>query len=185
MKKVLLSLAIAAMAACALTACSGNSENNSNGTDSATVDSVAQSPEEIPVKDLKELDCAHYNVKIPEGWRAGSRMVNSSCVIELPESPFTYAGLNFSHQTIDEFKADFEKRGYQAIDDVVVGDKTWVAFYKEKKEDKIQEVAAATPQGDGVVTARLHNGANQMDFAEAGEALKNSVKTIAENITLK
>ena len=185
MKKILLILAIAAMAICIPTACSSNSENNAQGADSTATDSVAKAPEEIPVKDLKELESDHYLAKVPEGWRAGSRVVNSSCVIELPESPFTYASLNFSTKNIDEFKADCEKNGYKAIDDVVVGDKTWVAFYKENKEEKEQQISAATPQADGIVTARLHNGANMMEFDEAREALKANFKTIAENITLK
>lgn len=185
MKKFLLGLAFAAMAICIPTACSSSSDNNAQGADSTATDSVAQAPEEIPVKELKELENDHYLAKVPEGWRAGSRMVNSSCVIELPESPFTYAALNFQHETVDEFKAKCEKNGFKAIDDVTVGDKTWVAFYKEDKAEKEQQISAATPQADGIVTARLHNGANMMEFDEAGEALKANFKTIAENITLK
>ena len=85
----------------------------------------------------------------------------------------------------DELTAEAEKDGWKAIDDITMGDKTWVAYYKENKSEKELMAKAATPQADGVVTARLLNGQNMMDFAEAGDVLKSSLKVIIENITLK
>lgn len=185
MKKISVIIATFTLAATFLPSCSGSADNNSSSSDSVVVDSSAIASEEIPIKELKELECDQYSVKVPEGWVAGSRMVNSSCVIELPESPFVSASLDYKTMSLDEYKTEAEKDGWKAIDDIVVGDKTWVAFYKEDKTEKEQNAKAATVYADGVVTARLQNGKNMMDFAEAGDVLKNSLKLIIENITLK
>lgn len=185
MKKFAFIIVAATLAASTLISCGGNTDKKAADSDSIAVDSASTAAEEIPIKELKELDCDHYIAKVPENWVAGSRMVNFSCVIELPESPFIFASLDYKYQTLDEFKAEAEKDGWKAIDDITMGDKTWVAYYKENKSEKEQMAKAATPQADGVVTARLQNGQNMMDFAEAGDVLKSSLKVIIENITLK
>lgn len=192
MKKTMMSIALAAMAAFALTACSGNSDNNgSEATDTTNVeqttetdDGEAKPAEEIPVKELKELECDAYHLNIPEGWRANSRMVNSSCNIGLPESPFSTAALNVSYNSLDEFKQKCEKiAGVTKLDDVTVGDKTFVLYYYEK--DGEQFLDAATAYGEKTLTVRSFNGANKMDKAEAKDALIAGVKKVLENVTIK
>ena len=104
MKKIFLSIAIAALATLGFTSC-GNAESTGEGTDTTAVEQAEQvNEEEIPIDSLKELQNDHYLIKIPEGCKANSRMVNNSCAMGFKESPFTSCSANFQTGTIDEFK---------------------------------------------------------------------------------
>ena len=189
MKKVLMSMAVAVMTAFAFTACTGNSENSNNGSDSTaveqtgeTIDSAAAQAE-IPIEELKELDCPAYHLNIADGWKASSRMVNNSCNIRKSGSPFTTVAFNTGYDTIDEFKQKCEKAGATKLDDVTLGDKTFALYFSVK--DKEEQIDAATAYGDKIITVRAYNGAHQMDPAQAKEAIIANITTAIQNMTIK
>ena len=189
MKKVIFSLAIAAMAAFALTSCTGNADT----TDGTCTDSVgteqqeAAEQAEVPVGEQTELACDKYVLKVPEGFKASSRMVNYSCNMGQQEAPFVTVAPNFQSNTTPEaFKAAVEKDNYTAIDDITVGNNTYNAFYWFNAEDNnCHHVKVATPQGDGVVTIHFFTGASQMEKDAAKEALMTAVQTVLNNMTIK
>lgn len=187
MKKTLFSIAIAAIAVMGFTACDGNGANTANENDNVkteeTQDSAAAEAQ-IPVKELKELECDDYHLTIPQGAVAGSRMVRSSCNINFKGEPYTYATLDVSHKTLDEFKSKLAEQGAKALDDIAVGDKTYTTFTYEKGNDTYVE--AATPIDDSrIMFVRLFNGANKMDKAEAFDILLKNAKATLENIKIK
>ena len=190
MKKTLFGIAVAAMAAFAFTACTGNSENNNDGTDSTateqtteTLDSAAVQAE-IPIKDLKELDCPAYHLNIADGWKAGSRMVNNSCNISKSGEPFTTVAFNTGYDSLDEFKQKCEKKGATKLDDVTLGDKTFTLYFSEK--DGEQQIDAATAHGDNkTITVRAYNGAHKMDSDKAKEAIIANITEAIQGMTIK
>lgn len=183
MKKNIMSIAIAAMIASSIVACTGTTETTNESNDSTATEQTE--PKEVKIEDQTELECDHYVLKVPENWKASSRMVNSSCVLNVKGSPFTTASANFQSSTsIDTYKADLEKNGAKALDPITSGDVTFVVYEKPDNDGKPM-IYAATPKGDGVMTLRLFNGAHMMDEAEAKDALMNNVKTIIEHVTLK
>lgn len=183
MKKTIFSIAIAAISSLALVSCTGTAEGNEQN-DSTKVEQTEEQAE-IPIKELKELECDDYLLKVPEGWQANSRMVNSSCVLGFMEAPFTTCSAN-AHQTtnLDSYKADIEKQGGKALEDITVGERTYVVYEKPDQDGK-PEIYLATARGEGIVTLRLFNGASQMEEAAAKEVLMNNVKTMVESITVK
>ena len=185
MRKSFFFFAIAVVTA-AMVSC-GNKTGEDEGTEveSDTLVEQAAPEQEVAIEDQTQLDCASYTIKVPEGWKARSRMVNSSCVIGYKEPPFTTASPNFDSMGIDAFKAELEKQGYQAMDDIAVNGKTYKVFYTDKTKDNTQVVYIAVPKGEGVVCVKLSEGAHKMDKLAAKEALLNHAKTIAHNITLK
>lgn len=190
MKKVIFSMAFVAIAAFTLMSCGdkNNAESNNDGSDSTKVentDSTAQQAE-VPIDQLTELQCDHYLLKIPEGFKANSRVVNSSCNIGLKEPPFVTAAFNVHSDDAAKFQADLEKQGYKAIDDFTAGDKTYKAFYMIKPDDNnCQHVYAITPKGEGVLSIHLFTGASKMEVPEAKEALMKAVQTVIDNLTIK
>lgn len=187
MKKTLFTIAIAAIAVLGFTACDGNSGNTANDNDNLkteeTVDSAATEAE-IPIKELKELECDEYHLTIPEGAVAASRMVRSSCNFDFKGEPYTYACPNVIHKTLEEFKSEMAEKGGKALDDITVGDKTYTVFTYEKGNDVYVE--AATPIDDSrMMFVRLFNGANKMDKAEAFDILLKNTKSTLENIRIK
>ena len=187
MKKILFSFAIAAVAMLGFTACDGNSENNANGDDKVTTEETVDSAAveaEIPIKELKSLECDDYVLTIPEGAVAASRMVRSSCNFDFKGEPYTYAAPNVVYQTLEEFKSEMAEKGGKALDDITVGDKTYTVYSYEKNDQ--QFVEAATPlDEDRMMFVRLFNGANKMDKAEAFDILVKNTKTTLENIKIK
>ncbi len=187
MKKTLFTIAIAAIAMLGFSACDGNSENNANGDDNVTTEETVDSAAveaEIPIKELKSLECNDYVLTIPEGAVASSRMVNSSCCFDFKGEPFTYAAPNVVYKTLEKFKSEMAERNGKALDDITVGDKTYTVFSYEKNNQ--QFVEAATPiDEDRMMFVRLFNGANKMDKAEAYDFLVKNTKTTLENIKIK
>lgn len=182
MKKVLFSIAIAAMATFTFTSCdssnAGSNDNNVEQQDSATAEEV-----EIPIKDLKELVCEKYVLTVPEGFKANSRMVNYSCNIGLQEAPFVTAAVNY--KDVIDFQKEVE-RDYKAIDDITAGDKTYQAYYwLDAENNNCHHVKAATPHGEGMVTVHFFTGASQMDKDAAKEELMKAVQNVLNNIALK
>ena len=187
MKKVIFSMAMLAMAAFTFVSCDtkGNAEGNNDGKDSANVEQTEEQ-KEVPVDQQTELECDHYLLKVPEGFKAGSRMVNSSCNMGLKEPPFVTAAPNFRSEDMAAFQADMEKNGCKAIDDFTAGDKTYKAFYMIKPDDNnCQHVYVATPQADGLVTIHFFTGASKMEVGEAKDALMKAVQTVIDNLTIK
>ena len=185
MRKLLFSFAIAVVSA-AMVSCS-NKTAQDEGTE-VKDDTLVEQPasgQEVAIEDQTELDCPNYTIKVPEGWKARSRMVNNSCVIGYKEPPFTTASPDFSSMGMDAFKAELEKQGFQSIDDITANGKTFNVFYTDKTKDNTQVVYIATPKGEGLVTVKLSDGAHKMDKLAAKEALLNHAKSIAQNITLK
>lgn len=187
MKKAIFSLAMLAMAALTLVACEpkGNAEGTNDAKDSANVEQTAEQ-KEVPVGEQTELECDHYLLKVPEDFKASSRMVNSSCNMGLQEAPFVTVAPNFRSDDLAIFQADLEKNGYKAIDDFTAGDKTYKAFYMfDAKDNNCHHVYVATPQADGIVTVHLFTGASMMEKDEAKDALMKAVQTVVDNLTIK
>ena len=190
MKKVFLSMAFAAMAVFTMMSCDPNGKANGGdeGKDSANVEqNDTTEQKEVPIGEQKELECAHYLLKVPDGFKASSRMVNSSCNMGLQEPPFVTVAPNFSGGTdLAAYQADAEKGGYKAIGDITGNGNTYKAFYLFVPEDnKCHHVKMATPQADGVVTIHMFTGASLMEKDEAKEALMKAVQTVADNMTIK
>ncbi|MBR5727468.1 MAG: hypothetical protein IKS64_02675 [Muribaculaceae bacterium] len=187
MKKILFSFAITAVAMLGFTACDGNSENNASGDDNVTTEETVDSAAveaEVPIKELKSLECKDYVLTIPEGAEASSRMVNSSCNFRFKGEPYTTAAPNVIYKTLDEFKSGMAEKNGKALDDITVGDKTYTVYSYEKNNE--QFVEAATPiDGDRMMFVRIFNGASKMDKAEAFDILVKNTKATLENIKIK
>ena len=184
MRNYLFSFAIAVVAV-AMVSCNGKSVQE-DAAEEDTTSVVQETPEqEVAIEDQTELDCPNYTIKVPEGWKARSRMVNSSCVIGYKEPPFTTASPNFNTMSMDTYKSELEKQGFTAVDDITANGTTYNVFYTDKTKNNTQMVCIATPKGEGLITVKLSDGAHKMDKLAAKEALLNHAKIIAQNITLK
>ena len=186
MKKTILSVAIAVVATALVTSCGNKSAENAEAKDSANVEQQAPQEEvEVKIEDQKELTCDDYTIKVPEGWKARSRMVNSSCTMGFKEPPFTSASPNYSsYTTIEKFKEMREKEGAKQIDNLEVNGNTFEVFYREMPNGQ-QCVSAVTPKGDGSMYVNFQTGAHKLDQAAAKDMLMAHVKTILENLTIK
>ena len=191
MKKTILSLTIATMGLWALTACTGNSDNNAQGSDTTatelTEEPKAEQPQaEIPIKDLTELECDQYLITIPQGCKASSRVVNSSCNMTFSGQPYTTAAASVQMKTLDEYKAACEKEGFKAIDDITVDGHTYIVMFKEDAEQGRHAVKAATPRDGGeLVCFNIFNGAHKMEPAEAKDVLMKHVQAMLQATKLK
>ena len=116
MKKVLFSFAVAVLAA-TMVSCGNKTAQNAEGQDSAAAEEQteqkAEEPQqEVKIEDQTEISSDIYTIKVPEGWKARSRMVSNSCVLGLKEPPFTTASPNYvSYIDLDRYKAAREKVG--------------------------------------------------------------------------
>ena len=169
MKKVFLSMVIAAAAAFSLSAQDANTDQNM-----------------VPIGEQTELACDKFVITVPEGFKATSRVVNNSCNMAQDEEPHITAAAYCSWRDAAAFKADLENDGYEAIDDITVGDITFQAYYwLDEKDRNCQHVRVATPKGDGTIAIHFFTGFNQMELDETREALMNAVQTVLENTTIK
>ena len=181
MKKALFSFAILAVAT-AMVSCGNKSAQNTENQDSVA---VAAEPEEVPVQDQKEIASDIYVIKVPEGWKARSRMVNNSCNLGLGEAPFTTAALNVEKsESLDKFKETRAKENCKALDNVTVNGREFVVYEGENQNGE-PFVAAATPMGEGHFRATLYSGACQMKKDEIKAALTANLQTILENVSFK
>ena len=187
MKKTFFSFAIAAVVAAAMASCGSKTANNGENQDSAAVENAAEAaPQaEVKIEDQKELTCDAYTLTVPDGWKATSRMVNSSCNMKLKQPPFTTAAPNtMSAMTPENFAAEREKENYTKLDDVTANGHTFSVFYKEGANDQ-QFIMSCTGRGDGLVTVKFMTGAHKLDKAEAKKILIENVKTVLEKLTIK
>ena len=186
MKKAIYSIAAAAFAAFFLTACGGDTTTSQASTASASTSTASSASQEVKIEDQKELTCDRYTIKVPEGWKARSRMVNSSCVIGYKEPPFTTASPNTTSEDIESYKKARLDEGSTAIDDITAGGKTFNVFFNDKQKDNTLAVAAATATDKGgTFYVTLRTGASQMSKDEAKEALMKNLKEILDAVTLK
>lgn len=191
MKKVTLSLLILATAV-TMMACGGKSANNAGETtidnakqtEQATVEEVS-APQEVKIEDQTELECDAYIIKVPDGWKARSRMVNSSCVMGLKQPPFTTASPNVvSYMTLDQYKAKREGEGSKAIDNITVNGHEFVVYENEGADEQLF-LGAATALDKGTLQVTLQTGAHKLTKDEAKAAINANMKTILENISIK
>lgn len=190
MKKINYIIAIASVAAMTLVSCNGNTETASaskaSGEEVSTEQTTdAEQPaEEVKIEDLKELTCDNYSIAIPEGWKASSKMVRSSCNMTLKENPHTTAMVNYTLQNAEDVAEFIGKRGGKPIDDITVGDKTYKVFESAKDGDRY-EYEAFVPQGEGFVTFRIMPGGTPMKGAELKEVLMKNLNDVINATTLK
>jgi len=195
MKKTNYIIAIAAVACIALVSCE-NKGNSSSESSSQSTDSIEQSDaqaseqteeqksepaKEVAIKDQKELSCDNYTITVPEGWEAGSRMVNSSCNMRMKSKPYASASLNFSHDKIEKLTENIQKNGGKAVEDMTVNGKTFKVFFNEAQ----MRYDLLVPQGDGFVTMFMQKGGTTMEGDELKEAIETNLKALLENLTLK
>lgn len=191
MKKINYIIAIASVAAMTLVSCKGVSESvsKSSGEEVSTEQTSDQATEgeeateEVKIEDLKELTCDNYTIAIPEGWKASSKMVRSSCNMTLKENPHSTAMVNYTLYSENDLAESIAKRGCKAIPDITVGDKTYKVFENEK--DGRYEYEAYVPQGDGFVTFRIMPGGTPMKGDELKEVMMKNLNDIINATTLK
>lgn len=148
--------------------------------------STAQAQDEQPqvrIEDQTELTCDKYTIQVPEGWTARSRMVGRSCAIGYNESPYTTASPNLSYNDIEGFKRSRLEDGYEALDDITIGDVTYSVFFIDNNGS--QKMTAATPCDDRAFEVTLLAGSNKMEPEELKEALLKNLNEILEAVTLK
>ena len=191
MKKINYIIAIASVAAITLVSCKGVSESvsKSSGEEVSTEQTSDQATEgeeateEVKIEDLKELTCDNYTIAIPEGWKASSKMVRSSCNMTLKENPHSTAMVNYTLYSENDLAESIAKRGCKAIPDITVGDKTYKVFENEK--DGRYEYEAYVPQGEGFVTFRIMPGGTPMKGDELKEVMMKNLNDIINATTLK
>lgn len=191
MKKINYIIAIASVAAMTLVSCKGVSESvsKSSGEEVSTEQTSDQATEgeeateEVKIEDLKELTCDNYTIAIPEGWKASSKMVRSSCNMTLKENPHSTAMVNYTLYSENDLAESIAKRGGKAIPDITVGDKTYKVFENEK--DGRYEYEAYVPQGEGFVTFRIMPGGTPMKGNELKEVMTKNLNDIINATTLK
>ena len=191
MKKINYIIAIASVAAMTLVSCKGVSESvsKSSGEEVSTEQTSDQATEgeeateEVKIEDLKELTCDNYTIAIPEGWKASSKMVRSSCNMTLKENPHSTAMVNYTLYSENDLAESIAKRGCKAIPDITVGDKTYKVFENEK--DGRYEFEAYVPQGEGFVTFRIMPGGTPMKGDELKEVMMKNLNDIINATTLK
>ncbi|MBR4921030.1 MAG: hypothetical protein IKZ62_06935 [Prevotella sp.] len=189
MKKVLFSFAVAVLAA-TMVSCGNKTAQNAEGQDSAAAEEQteqkAEEPQqEVKIEDQTEISSDIYTIKVPEGWKARSRMVSNSCVLGLKEPPFTTASPNYvSYIDLDRYKAEREKEGSKAIDNITVNGREYVVFENENKNGSLY-LGAATPMEKGTFQVKLSTGAHKLTKEEAKAAITANLKTILENVSFK
>lgn len=188
MKKINYLIAAAAVASMSLFSCTGNADNASakaSGSETASTEQAAegeQPAEEVKIEDQKELTCDDYTVTVPEGWKASSKMVRSSCNLTLKENPHSTAVLGYTLQNEADVIENLGKRECKAADDITVGDKTYKVYVKEGDRP---EVNAFVPKGEGFVTFRIMPGGTPMKGDELKDVLMKNLNDIINATALK
>ena len=180
MKKVIY-IAIAWVAALTFVSCNGNSDSTSSQKSDAT-SSTEKAEAEVKIEDQKELTCDNYTVVVPDGWKASSKMVRSSCNLTLKENPHSTAIINYTLQNEKDIAENLGKRECKAADDIKQGDKTYKVYVKEGDRP---EVNAFVPQGEGFVTFRIMPGGTPMKGDELKDVLMKNLNNIIAATTLK
>ena len=188
MKKIFSIFAIAALATMIMVSCetkkdSSKSASSSEEVASASEASASEAGEEVAIEDQKELTCDKYTLTVPEGWKASSRMVNSSCNLTLKENPHSTAMVNHTLYSENDLVEGIKKRGGKPINDITVNDNTYKVFEAEK--DGRYEYEAYVPQGEGFVTFRVMPGGTPMKGAELKEVMMKNLNDIIAATALK
>lgn len=187
MKKIFSILAIVALTTWTLASCDTKKETSEDSSVSEEQVSEAteseESEDEVKIEDQKELTCDNYTITVPEGWKASSRMVRSSCNLTMKENPYSEAMLNYTLENENDVVEYIKKRGGKAVDDITVGDKTYKVFENEK--DGRYEYEAYVPNGEGFVTFRIMPGGTNMKGAELKEVLVKNLNDIINATALK
>ena len=190
MRKDFFSLAIAAIAV-VMVSCGNKSAQTAEGQVAEVVGEVqteqkAEEPQkEVKIEDQTEISSDIYTIKVPEGWKARSRMVNNSCVLGLKQPPFTTASPNVvSYENLDQYKAKREKEGSKAIEGITVNGRDFVVYENEGK-DGVLYLGVATALDKGTFQVMLSTGAHKLSKEEAKAAIISNLKTILENVSFK
>lgn len=188
MKKIFSIFAIAALATMIMVSCETKKESSKSVSDteevtSASDASASEAEEEVAIEDLKELTCDNYTLTVPEGWKASSRMVRSSCNLTLKENPHSTAMVNHTLYSENDLVESIKKRGGKPISDISVDGNTFKVFEAEK--DGRYEYEAFVPQGDGFVTFRVMPGGTPMKGAELKEVMMKNLNDIIAATALK
>lgn len=184
MKKVFY-LAITAIASLSIVSCSGNGNASVTSADSTTTEATeaAEQPaEEVKIEDQTELSCNEYVIAVPEGWKATSRMVNSSCNLALKGDPYTRAMLNCSLEKEENLVENYKKGGFKAVDDITVGDKTWKVYLKDGDRP---EYKTLLPLEKGFITLGISPAGTQKKGDELKEIVTKNLQDIMAAITVK
>lgn len=179
-------------AAVTMVSCGNKTAQNAEGQDSTAVaeeqvEAAAeeQPKQEVKIEDQTEISSDVYTIKVPEGWKARSRMVNNSCVLGLKQPPFTTASPNVvSYIDIEKYKAEREKEGSKALDNITVNGRDFVVYENEDKNGVLY-LGTATPLDKGTFQVKLSTGAHKLSKEEAKAAITANLKTILENVSFK
>lgn len=180
MKKIIY-IAIAWVAALTFVSCNGNGDNAASKNSEATP-STEKAEAEVKIEDQKELTCDNYTITVPDGWKASSKMVRSSCNLTLKENPHSTAVLNYTLQNEKDIIDNLVKRKCKAADDIKQGDKTYKVYVQEGDRP---EVNAFVPQGEGFMTLRIMPGGTPMKGDELKTVLMKNLNDIIAATTLK
>ncbi|MBO4721312.1 MAG: hypothetical protein J5629_00075 [Muribaculaceae bacterium] len=187
MKKIFSIFAIAALATMIMVSCETKKDSSKSSFDTEEVStsevSASEEGEEVAIEDLKELTCDNYTLTVPEGWKASSRMVRSSCNLTLKENPHTTAMVNHTLYSENDLAESIKKRGGKPISDISVDGNTFKVFEAEK--DGRYEYEAFVPQGDGFVTFRVMPGGTPMKGAELKVVMMKNLNDIIAATALK
>ena len=184
MKKVFY-LAIAAIASLSIVSCSGNGNASTSGSasDAASTEATDQpAQEEVKIEDQTELSCDEYVIAVPDGWKATSRMVGSSCNLALKDDPYTRAMLNCSLEKEENLVENYKKGDFKAVDDVTVGDKTWKVYLKDGDRP---EYKALLPLAKGFMTLGISPAGTMKKGDELKELITKNMQDIMAAITVK
>lgn len=186
MKKINYMIAIASMAIFGLVSCNSNGETTSKSSgEQVSTEQTAdgeQPAEEVKIEDLKELTCDNYTITIPDGWKASSKMVRSSCNLTLKENPHSTAVLNYTLQNENDIVDNLKKQECEPADDIVVGDKTYKVYLKDGDRPDLHAYVA---NGEGFMTLRIMPGGTPMKGAELKEVMMKNLNDIIAAIQLK
>ena len=168
--------------------CGNKAATNAESQDSTSVaeEQKAEEPQkEVAIEDQTEISSDIYTIKVPEGWKARSRMVNNSCVLGLKQPPFTTASPNVvSYESLDQYKEKREKEGSKAVESLTVNGREYVVYENESK-DGVLYLGAATALEKGTFQTTLQTGAHKLSKEEAKAAIDANLKTILENVSFK
>mgnify|MGYP002623960039 CR=1 FL=1 len=188
MKKIFSIFAIAALATLIFVSCETKNDSSKSASTSeeqvaASDASASEAGKEVAIEDQKELTCNNYTLTVPEGWKASSRMVNSSCNLIYKQNPHTTAMVNNSSYSENDLAEGIKNRGGKPVNDIIVNGKTCKVFENEK--DGRYEYEAYVPQGEGFVTFRVMPGGTPMKGAELKEVMMKNLNEIIAATALK
>lgn len=184
MRKICVSLAIAAVAV-AWVSCGNGPKQKVDVPEVKLEQNTEEMEKAVPIDQQTEITSDKYTIKVPEGWKARSRMVNHSCILGLKQPPFTTATPNvIFYQNIEKYKDQQEGDGSTALDNITVNGHEFVVYENEGQDGTIF-IGAATPLGEGIFQVTLQTGAHKLSQEAAEAAIIDNLNTILENVSFK